>query len=386
MDAEMYRIYHGGIEFADTGKEKEAARGKFNKLQKERDELLKAMPTFDKAFAASEGDSPADTRLQLKGDRKKLGAVVPRGNLSILGGPKLRPGTKGSGRLELAGWVTDPSNPLTTRVMVNRIWLHHFGGRGLVRTPDDFGTRGATPTHPQLLDWLATTFVEGGWSVKAMHRRIMLSSTYQMACVENAEYATADPQNENLWTYPRRRLSAEEIRDAMLVASGTLDRTPGGPHPFKPEWEWRYSQHNPFVGDFPTDRRSIYLMQQRIRMQPYLGTFDGADTNAVTGLRRTDTPPQQALFMMNSEFAHKRAGLLADRVTREAGADGAARIARAYEVALGRPARPEEVGEGMAFVAEISGSLKRAGVGDERAAWASYLRVVLSGNEFMFVD
>jgi hypothetical protein len=229
-------------------------------------------------------------------------------------------------------------------VFVNRVWLHHFG-RGLVRTPDDFGTRGAPPTHPELLDWLAKRFVADGWSTKALHRRLMLSAAYQMAAVENADYAQRDPQNESLWTFNRRRLSAEEIRDAMLAVGGALDRSPGGPHPFKPEVGWRYTQHNPFVDDFPTDRRSVYLMQQRIRLQPFLGTFDGADTNGVTGQRRTDTPPQQALFMLNSEFAHKQAATLADRLAREAGGSGEAggsiedRVRRAFALALGRRRR-----------------------------------------------
>jgi hypothetical protein len=379
LDAEMFEVYLR-VEKLDTGKEKNEARSKFSKLQKERDELLKKMPAFPKAYAASEG-TPANARVHLKGDHKNLGAEVPRGFLQILGGQRVSIGSKGSGRLELADWVTDANNPLTARVMVNRVWQHHFGGRGLVRTPDDFGTRGATPTHPELLDWLTARFVEGGWSIKGLHRRIVSSAAYQMASVENTEYAQRDPQNEALWTFNRRRLSAEEIRDAMLFASGGLDRTPpGGPHPFKPETEWRYSQHNPFVDDFASDRRSVYLMQQRIRQNPYLGTFDGADTNAVTGQRRSDTPPHQALFMMNSKFAHRQAQLLAERVVRER-AEPAARVRRAFELAVGRPATEAEVAEAVEYVEGL-----KASAGGEPAAWASYLRVVLSSNEFVFVE
>jgi hypothetical protein len=404
QDARMYEVY-SRVETLDTGKEKEAVKAKFAAIQKERDELLKTAPEYPTAFAATEG-IPADARVQLKGDPKKPGAVVPRGFLQILGGQKLPADERGSGRLELAHWLTEgifpslkhgpqagrlngdqPFNPLTARVMVNRIWLHHFGGRGLVRTPDDFGTRGAPPTHPELLDFLADRFVKGGWSVKAMHRLICGSATYQQACVENAAYSQQDPTNELLWTYNRRRLSAEEVRDAMLAVSGALDRSPGGPHPFKPEVAWRYSQHNPFVDDFKTDRRSVYLMQQRIRQQPYLGTFDGADTNAVTGLRRTDTPPQQALFMLNAEFAHRQARLLADRLAKEAGPSAEGRVRSAYLLALDRPATSAEVEEALAFVRSLREPLKRANVKDvERSAWASYLRVLLSGNEFMFVE
>jgi hypothetical protein len=205
-----------------------------------------------------------------------------------------------------------------------------------------------------------------------------------MACVENAEYSKRDPDNALLWTFNRRRLSAEEIRDSMLAVSGGLDRTMGGPHPFRPETEWRYTQHNPFVDDFKTDRRSVYLMQQRIRQQPYLGTFDGADTNAATGLRGVGTPPQQALFMLNGEFAHRQAGLFADRVMREA-KEPRGRVQRAYALALGRAASSEEVAEAVEFVERFRRSLGE--VKDaERQAWASFLRVMLSSNEFFFVE
>jgi hypothetical protein len=383
LDGEIFRLY-SKVEAMDTGKEKDDVKARVHKLQDERDRLVKSLPAFPKAYAASEG-TPADAPLLLKGDPKHPGPVVPRGFLQVLGGQKLPPGTTGSGRLQLAGWVTDKSNPLTARVMVNRVWLHHFG-RGLVRTPDDFGTRGSPPTHPELLDWLAKRFVDGGWSVKSLHRQVMLSQAYQSACVENADYARRDPQNTLLWTFNRRRLSAEEVRDAMLFVGGNLDRAPGGPHPFKPEWEWRYTQHNPFVDDFPTDKRSVYLMQQRIRMQPYLGTFNGADTNACTGQRGSDTPPQQALFMLNSEFAHKQAKALAERLSREA-LTPEARVAQAFLLVLGRPPTVDERREAKEYVSGVEGPLEQAGVAErEKSAWASYLRVLLSSSEFVFVD
>ena len=394
MDAEMLRLYTRYAKLDTHDPEKGKLKKRFDQLQRERDEVVKKLPPFPRAYAASEG-TPDDARVHLKGEPTKLGPTVPRGFLQVFGGQRLPPGTTGSGRLELAGWLTDPANPLTARVMVNRVWLHHFG-QGLVRTPDDFGTRGAPPTHPELLDWLTRRFVEGpalserseskGWSVKSVHRLVMLSRAYQSACVENAEYAQRDPQNRLLWTFNRRRLSAEEVRDAMLAVSGALDRSPGGPHPFKPEWEWRYTQHNPFVDDFPTDRRSVYLMQQRIRMQPYLGTFNGADTNACTGQRGSDTAPQQALFMLNSEFAHQQAKRLAERVAREAGGTKE-RLTKPFLLALGRPPTDEEVREAEEYLKTVEGPLESAGVGEhEMAAWASYLRVLLSSSEFVFVD
>jgi hypothetical protein len=156
----------------------------------------------------------------LRGDPKNLGPEVPRRFLEVLGGQPLPSSEKGSGRLELADWIVDPKNPLTPRVMVNRIWQHHFG-EGLVRTPNDFGVRGAAPSHPELLDFLAKRFVEGGGSVKAMHRLICLSRTYQLASTGLPEQVKLDPNNEALWKFSRRRLEAEAVRDAMLAGAST---------------------------------------------------------------------------------------------------------------------------------------------------------------------
>ena len=263
LDREIHATY-APVETLDTGKAKNDLREKVKKLQAERDELIKTMPAFEKAYAVSEGE-PADARIQIKGDPAKLGPAVPRGFLTVLGGQRLPSDETGSGRRALAGWLTDPSNPLTARVLVNRVWQHHFG-HGLVRTPNDFGTRGEPPTHPELLDALALRFVDAGWSIKKLHREILLSATYRMGSVEDAESSRKDPENRFLWTFNRRRLDAEEIRDAVLAVSGALDRSPGGTHPFPSEWTWRYTQHKPFVDDYPSLRRSIYLMQQRIRL------------------------------------------------------------------------------------------------------------------------
>jgi hypothetical protein len=239
------------------------------------------------------GQAPADAKLHKKGEPKDLGDVVPRGFLTVLGGQKLPPDDKTSGRLALAGWVASKDNPLTARVMVNRIWQHHFG-QGIVKTPNDFGVRGQKPTHPELLDYLAARFVDGGWSVKAMHRLLMTSRTYQLAATGDAANEAADPTNDGDWRQNARRLSAEEVRDTLLVLGGSLDRSPGGVHPFPPEREWRYTQHKPYYGDYPTHQRAVYLMQQRIRRQPFLSTFDGADPNAATGDRPISTTPLQA--------------------------------------------------------------------------------------------
>jgi hypothetical protein len=292
-----------------------------------------------------------------------------------------------SGRLQLAGWITDPRNPLTARVMVNRLWQHHFGN-GIVQTPNDFGARGKAPTHPELLDFLASRFIQSGWSVKAMHKLIMLSRAYQMSSDDDPANAAIDANNDYLWKFNRRRLSAEEVRDSMLAISGNLDRTMGGPHPFPPENEWRYTQHRPFVAQYDTNRRSVYLMQQRIKRHPFLEMFDGADPNATTGERPISITPIQALFMMNDPFAHEQADAFAVRVGL-AHSEEAARIDYAYELAFGRPASKEEVRLGQSFLRECREAMKATSLAADRqprAALGSFARILFSSNEFMYVD
>ncbi len=348
--------------------------------------LVVRQERLPKAYAVQDGKA-RNTKLQRKGDPKNLGDEVPRGFLTVLGGQKLSPEEQGSGRRELAEWLTKPANPLTARVMVNRIWQQHFG-RGLVRSVNDFGLRGEAPTHPELLDWLASRFVESGWSVKAMHRLIMLSRTYQMSSIDRPEMLQADLNNDLLWRVDRRRLSAEEIRDALLSFSGSLDLTPAGAHPFPGEPEWRYTQHKPFIADYPSRKRTIFLMQQRIRKQPFLEVFDGADTNATTGTRPLSTTPIQALFLMNNELAHGEAEKLAVRLTQDSERDGA-RIDRAYRLVLGRPAETNELEVANAYLEQVAGELESAGVSADqqpKVALASFVRVLISSNEFLFVD
>jgi len=356
--------------------------------------LLKSLdahpPGVEKAYAVAEG-APHDAPLFRKGDPAHPGAAVPRGFLQVLGGQRLPEGVGAgrSGRLELAGWLADPANPLTARVMVNRVWQHLFG-RGLVATPNDFGVRGKPPTHPELLDHLATRFVRDGWSVKAVLRRVMLSRAYQLSAAEDTRAASVDPGNDLHWRHDRRRLSAEEIRDAMLVAAGTLDRAPGGAFPLPPESEFRYTQHVQFVApeSFDTRRRTVYQIQQRLRRRRILEVFDGADPNATTPDRPLSTTAIQALYLMNDPFVHDRAGELAGRAE-AASADEGGRVARVYRLAYGRPATADEVEAGRAYQADARVALAEAGVPDDRlghAALASLVRVLLASNEFLFVD
>lgn len=344
-------------------------------------------PNVDRAFAVSEGN-PHDVRIQRKGMPTDPGDKVHRGFPQILGAQKVPDDEKGSGRLELSNWITDPSNPLTARVMVNRIWEYHFG-KGIVATPNDFGHRGQRPTNPALLDYLARRFIESGWSIKAMHKLIMLSRAYQMASVEDPANAAIDPNNDHLWRFNPRRLSAEEIRDSILADSGSLDPVVDpGPHPFPPENEWHYTQHKAFVADYPTDRRSIYLMQQRIRKQPYLAVFDGADTNDTSPDRPLSTTSLQALFMMNDPFMHDQADKVAVRVGL-ALPDEAKRIDYAYQLLFARDPSDEEIRVGRQYLGGVELKLKQANVPWDRQyrdALASYLRVLLSSNEFIWLD
>jgi hypothetical protein len=347
---------------------------------------LQAPPNVERAYAVSERQG-ADARLHRKGDLKNLGEMVPRGFLQILGGARLPANYKGSGRLELANWIADARNLLTARVIVNRVWLHHFG-KGLVPTPNDFGVRGLAPTHPELLDYLAAQFIADGWSFKNMHRRLMLSRVYQSSGDDSPANAALDANNTYLWRFNRRRLDAEEIRDAMLAVGGALDRTITGPHPFPPERDWKFTQHNPFVAAYEHNGRGVYLMQQRIRAHPQLSIFDGADTNAAMGERVPSTTPLQALFMMNDPFVHKQADLFAVRVGM-AFAENAKRIEYAYRLAFGRKPTAAEINKGLAYLRDVRADLTEINTPEEeqtRAALASYLRVLLSSSEFVFVD
>lgn len=354
--------------------------------RQKREVVAASAPVIDVAYSMAEG-SPQNARIQRRGDPFNLSDEVPRKFLDVLGGQKLPPESKGSGRLELADWLADAANPLTARVMVNRIWQYHFG-RGLVRTPNNFGKQGRAPTHPELLDFLASRFIESGWSVKAMHRLIMLSATYQLASGNDPANERLDPENELCWKFNRQRLDAESIRDAVLFISGGLDTTPSPRHPFPPENTWGFTQHSPFGAEYASQRRSVYLMTQRIRRHSFLALFDGPDANESTAERAVTTTPLQALYMMNSPFIHEQSALLAGRLARPA-RNEAERVRLAYELVLGREATPAEIAADTDYVRACAERLAQAGTpadARENAAWAAHARVLLTRNEFLFVD
>lgn len=347
----------------------------------------KALP-IPMAYAVAEGKKKVgNARIQIKGSPERPGKEVPRRFLLVLGGKQLSPEVKGSGRLELAHWLTDPANPLTRRVMVNRIWQYHFG-KGIVASPSDFGTRGKAPTHPELLDFLAARFVASGWSVKSMHRLIMLSRTYQLASRDDAANAKVDINNDYLWRFNRRRLDAESIRDMMLAMSGTLDRSRGGPHPFPDQTTWVFSEHNPFKAVYDTKQRCVYLMTQRFQKHPFLALFDGADPNATTASRITSTTALQALFLLNDPFVHQQAKGLTARLLSDR-ADDAGRIERAYQLALGRPASAEEQSAAKDYLRQVQTKLQAAGVPIDQLmaqTWQSFVRALFLTNEFIYVE
>ena len=270
------------------------------------------------ALAIADGTA-RDEPVHIRGSSKTLGEVVPRRFLEAIAGAEQPAPAAGSGRLELARRLVDPANPLTARVLVNRVWKHHFG-EGIVKTPDDFGVMGQPPTHPELLDYLATRFVAGGWSIKGLHRLMMLSSTYRMQSRPDpgSEAERIDPANVLLHRMNVRRLEAEAIRDAMLAVSGRLDRTLFGPSvlphltPFM-DGRGRPGKSGPLDGD---GRRSLYLNVRRNFLTPMFLAFDFPVPFSTMGRRNVSNVPAQALTLMNDPFVVQQARLWADRVLR----------------------------------------------------------------------
>ncbi len=348
---------------------------------------VKETPAISNAYAVLDG-TIANTKVHLRGDPKRLGDEVPRHFPAILGDQQLSAeAAKGSGRLQLAEWITSPQNPLTTRVMVNRVWQYHFG-RGIVETPNDFGKQGKAPTHPELLDYLASRFMQNGWSIKSLHKLILMSHTWQLSCNDGSPGAQLDPNNELYRRFTRKRMDAETLRDSLLFVSGELDESPAGAHPFPPPHTWGWTQHNPFNAVYETKRRSVYLMQQRLKKNPYLAIFDGADPSSSTAVRLPSTTPLQALFLMNDAFAHHAASKFAARVL-AAKPEEPARLELAYQLALTRAPSAEELIQCTEFLKAYREKLAARGTPPPQAdadAWAALARVILSSNEFAFID
>ena len=375
-EVKMAEAAKAAAEKEKSAAEKVEAAAKLLAQVREKKKRLSETPLYPLAYAVAEG-AGANARLQVRGDPKRLGDEVPRGFLQVLGGQQLPAETKGSGRLELARWLTEPTNPLLARVLVNRLWQHHFG-RGLVATANDFGTRGELPSHPELLDYLADRFVQSGWSIKAMHRLILLSRTWQLA--SNGE-ETSDPANL-LWARAeRRRLDAESIRDTLLFVGGDLDFSAGGEHPFPAVQTWGFTQHNQFFALYETRQRAVYQMQQRLRKHPFLGLFDAADTNSSVALRSASVTPLQSLFAMNDPFIHERAERFAAHLTGQA-ADEIERLHLAFLTLYARSPEPEEAAMFASYLRELR---EKKQLPPEQA-WHSLARVLLTSNQLLYLD
>ena len=348
--------------------------------------------------AEAHGTQPRNLHVQIRGDYTNPGDEAPARFLQILSSdnalsvvamsPNPNKATKpntirygqlraSSGRLELAQWLTNPKNPLTARVIVNRIWAGHFG-QGLVRSTNNFGMNGERPTHPKLLDWLATKFVQEGWSIKKMHKRILLSTTYRMSGTFNEQAATIDPENRLLWRFPRRRLDAESIRDSLLSVAGNLDSTVGGTIWYPQNFEYAKNV------EYSSTRRSLYLPVIRGEGFAFFDAFDFPDASAIADTRKETVVPTQSLYLMNNPFVDQQALAFAQRLqlvqrTRSG------RICVAYLLAYGRRATENEVERASVFIDSYS-SVDPERYADEGNAWQAFCQALFASNEFLYVE
>jgi len=365
----------------------EDAAAQTETLRAKIDEIKRATPCYDSplAYAVEEaslhvlpdGDSrtkldyrigePQDVAMQVRGNPLHAGEAVPRGFLEVLSPGERRTFQQGSGRLELAEAIFNDAAPLAARVIVNRVWRHHFG-RGLVETPSNFGVQGDRPSHPELLDDLSSRFIAAGWSLKWLHRQMVLSAAYQQTSAADPTKAAIDPDNQLLWRGPRRRLEVEPWRDSMLAAAGTLDLALGGP-----------SQE---LSDAGNRRRTLYGTVRRRELADLLRLYDFPDPTGHSPARLPTTTPLQQLLVLNSELIARQAIALSDRVRSEYPGDTAAQVARAYELLYARPPTEGQIALALEFLVETAGA--DAIPSDE--AWQEYAEVLLGSNELMFVD
>ena len=290
---------------------------------------------------------------------------------------------KSSGRrAAFARWVTAPDHPLFARTMVNRLWQHHFGV-GLVATPDNLGKSGARPSHPEVLDWLATEFIHSGWSIKTLHRLILHSAVYRQTSAPRADALAQDANNRLLWRFPRRRIDAEALRDALLAVSEELDRRTGGPYvPTRRTGEGSVEIDEKHEG---ARRRSVYLQQRRTQVTTLLELFDAPSVTINCGVRHTSTVPLQALALLNSDFVRQRAIAFAGRLEREAGADAAKRLRLAFRLALGRGPSDREWIAAERFL-ETQRTLYKQEKDGDRRVWTDFCQMLLASNAFLYVE
>ena len=363
-------------------------RMEIDRLKKELKALQDSTPQFPRAMGVTEGEI-GDLPIHIRGSHLTLGDRVPRRFLRVIAGENQTPiDTNHSGRLELAQWLTREDHPLTSRVMVNRIWRWHFG-RGIVPSTDNFGRLGEPPTNLPLLDWLARRFIQEKWSVKAMHRVIMLSSAYQMSTAWDEKGAEVDPENKLLWRMDRRRLDAEEIRDAMIAVGEGLDFTMGGSMLTFKDREYVTSIKSRDTTDYDANRRSIYLPIIRSSLYDVFQAFDFGDPSVLNGDRQSTVVAPQALFMMNGSLVLRETGKMAAKLVMRPELDDQGRVREAYMQAFGRLPKASEVERALAFVehmeAAVDGGQRNF---EERRlrAWQSLCHTLVASNEFVYLN
>ena len=357
-------------------------RKALEELQGKRAELEKLIPDSAFGLVAAE-DRAQDLPIHIRGSHTNLGKPVPRRFLRVLAGHDRAAFRNGSGRAQLAEAVASRDNPLTARVMVNRVWKHHFG-RGIVATPDNLGKTGNRPSHPELLDALAWRFMESGWSLKDLHRAIVRGSAYRMSSDPDEQAAAVDEENALLHHMPVRRLEAEAIRDAILTVTGTLDRTAYGPS--VPPFISPYQDGRGKPESGPLDgarRRSIYIKVQRNFINPLFLAFDYPLPVSTIGRRSTSTVPSQALMLMNNEFVARQAEKWADREIAVHGSSSA-RITSMFVSAFGRPAEEQELAESETFLRKQMARYE-TGDADDYRPWADLAHVLINSKEFIFI-
>ncbi len=389
--ADVARLIRSRGKEVFTAEQLKAYNGFVNRLAKAKAKpgpgAVEAMVVFER------GVKVPPLHVHVRGNASTNGERVEPGFPEIFGGgeavvPTPKPGQKTSGRRRaLAEWIVRPDNRRTARVMVNRIWQYHFG-RGICATSSDFGYLGTMPTHPELLDWLATEFVRRGWSIKEMHRLIMSSKTYRMSSRARQAALAKDPQNDLFWRFNMRRFSAEEIRDSTLAVTGELNLKRGGPSMY-PELDEAVlatsSTKGGKWGKSPPEeqnRRSVYITIKRSLVPPELTSFDFGDTDAPCPVRFATTVPTQALNMLNSRFLNTRAAKFAERLRREAGAGPADQVRRGFELVASRPARDAEVAVALEMLKELQAD---HGLTADQAL-ERFCLVALNLNEFIFLD
>ena len=349
-------------------------KDKFGGMLVEMDKLAVNSPNAPpRAMVLHDVSELHDTRIFVRGNPAQPGERVPRRFLKLVGGERRRPFTGGSGRLDLARAITARDNPLTARVIVNRVWMHHFG-EPLAPTPSDFGLRSPPPTHPELLDYLAAEFINrktGGWSLKRLHRSMVLSSTYRQASEDRTACRTKDPENRLLWRANRRRLDLETMRDAMLAVAGRLDTTMGG-------------RPVDVAGNPACRRRTVYGMVDRQSLPGLFRAFDFASPDASAERRPRTTVPQQALYGLNAPFVREQAKALAALSAAAASASTGSRVNALYRLALGREARPDEVEAANRFI--TPGAPNAPAASSSVDAWQQFAQVLLLTNEFLYLD